>query len=141
MIINLVFLLQSVVSGKADPDTITIENTFWNLDTPLSILSKTQGSKSTKIVMTESSTTEEVAVPVSDTAVLCITDAMALRLAKLAIVLEQKFGNARDIEFAIQNDQIFLLQSRPVTSFSTWTDYDLQHEFDSAFVSKLEVNR
>ena len=125
-----------MVSGKADPDTITVQNTFWNSE-PLRILSKIPGSKSTKIVMDDHSTTE---VPVSDTVSICISDTMALKLAELAVVLESKFGNARDIEFALQNEQIFLLQSRPVTSFSTWTDYDLQHEFDSPFNSQYEVS-
>ena len=89
--------------------------------------------------MTEDSTNEEI-VSENEASKVCISDEMALKLAQLAITLEEKFGNARDIEFAIKTNKIYLLQSRPVTSFATWTDYDLQHEFDSPMQSQLEVN-
>ena len=89
--------------------------------------------------MTENSTFE-AKVSKNEANKVCIDDQVSLKLANLAIVLERKFGNARDIEFAIKNDFIYLLQSRPVTSFSEWTDYDLQHEFDSAIESKLEIS-
>lgn len=37
-------------------------------------------------------------------------------LAKISIKIEQHFGNPQDIEFAVKNDEIFILQSRPITT-------------------------
>ena len=36
-------------------------------------------------------------------------------------------------------DVIYLLQSRPITSFQAWTDYELTHEFDSAMSSRYDI--
>jgi pyruvate, water dikinase len=38
------------------------------------------------------------------------------RLAKVGIDLEQRLGGPQDIEWAIQDDELFVLQSRPVTT-------------------------
>jgi phosphoenolpyruvate synthase/pyruvate phosphate dikinase len=39
-----------------------------------------------------------------------------LKLSELSRKLEEKHGVAQDIEWAIVGDDIFLLQSRPVTT-------------------------
>lgn len=82
----------------------------------------------------------EEAVESKESGQICINDEMALKLAKVAVLLEKAYKSPRDIEFALMRDQIYLLQSRPITSFSSWTDYDLQHEFDSAFSSSKDTN-
>jgi pyruvate,water dikinase len=68
---------------------------------------------------------------------LCLTDAQALKLARLAVKLEDVFGGPRDIEFALllEKEEVYLLQARPITAISAWTDEDLLHEFDSAVSS------
>ena len=38
------------------------------------------------------------------------------RLAKVGIDLEARLGGPQDIEWAIQDDELFVLQSRPVTT-------------------------
>lgn len=38
------------------------------------------------------------------------------RLAKVGIDLEERFGGPQDIEWAIQDEELFVLQSRPVTA-------------------------
>src|ERR687890_1625873 len=45
-----------------------------------------------------------------------LTDDELLRLSELGRKLEEKHGVAQDIEWAIVGDEIFLLQSRPVTT-------------------------
>ena len=45
------------------------------------------------------------------------------------------------IEEAFQfQGTIFLLQSRPITSFQAWTDRDLLREFDVAITSEIDVS-
>ena len=89
---------------------------------------------------------------------LCLSDDLAIRLAQLAKEREERFGGPRDVEFAVKDvseiitffflglrdvfsfqDQIFLLQSRPVTSFLSWTDDELYHEFDTGSHGQSEV--
>ncbi|MDQ4081689.1 MAG: hypothetical protein M3123_02190 [Actinomycetota bacterium] len=38
------------------------------------------------------------------------------RLAALGRTLEERFGGPQDVEWAIADEEIFLLQSRPVTT-------------------------
>jgi pyruvate,water dikinase len=45
-----------------------------------------------------------------------LTDEELLKLSELGRKLEEKHGGAQDIEWAIVGDEIFLLQSRPVTT-------------------------
>ena len=58
------------------------------------------GSKKTKVVMAEEGETVERGVAEEETNTICISGATALRLAKLGIELEERFGGPRDIEFA-----------------------------------------
>jgi pyruvate,water dikinase len=46
----------------------------------------------------------------------CIDDTLIRKLAKLAKKAEKKFGCPQDIEWAISDNKIFFLQSRPITS-------------------------
>ena len=61
----------------------------------------TVGSKKTKVVMAEEGEPVEEGVAEEETASICIAGATALRLARLGIELEERFGGPRDIEFAI----------------------------------------
>ena len=103
---------ETVVSAKSDPDTIIVENQFWNnlsklnnqivdLKNPnLIILDKKCGMKSKKLVMNENETIEMDVDP-NDSENMSINDEMILKLAKIALELEEAFGTPRDIEFAI----------------------------------------
>ena len=97
---------ETVVSAKSDPDTIIVENQFWDsttskkIDPKLKILDKRCGLKSKKIIMNENETIE-MDVGKDDSENMSITDEMILRLAKIALELEEAFGTPRDIEFAI----------------------------------------
>ncbi len=77
----------------------------------------------------------------SDAAALsCLSDDTCLRLAQIGAELEQRFGGSRDVEFALSSDKIFLLQSRPVTSFEAWTEDELIRELDDAIPSDQDLH-
>ena len=59
------------------------------------------GSKKTKVVMADEGDTVEEGVAAEETSTFCIPNDTALRLARLGIELEERFGGPRDIEFAI----------------------------------------
>jgi pyruvate,water dikinase len=55
----------------------------------------------------------------------CLEDRTARKLAKQALKIEQKFGCAQDIEWAISNGKIYFLQARPITTAvkeKTWAE-------------------
>ena len=91
---------ESVVSALSDPDSITVENIFWKQIPELKIIEKKCGSKSKKIVMTDTDT-KEIELDAESSKLVSISDEIILDLARLAINLEEMFGNPRDIEFAI----------------------------------------
>lgn len=43
------------------------------------------------------------------------------------------FGTPRDVEFGIKNNEIYLLQSRPITNLKNYNEWESMHENDSAF--------
>jgi len=53
-----------------------------------------------------------------------ITDDQARAVAELARAAERHFGRPQDVEWAIEDGQVFLLQSRPITSLLTLADPD-----------------
>lgn len=48
-----------------------------------------------------------------------LADASILEISQLLRQLDEKLGGPQDIEFAIQNDKLFLLQTRPITTLPT----------------------
>lgn len=111
-----------------EPDTVIIERDWNDI---LTIESIEIGKKYQKITMTKESGT--IIKELSDEEIRknSISNRIALNLAKVGVNLENLFQNARDIEWAIIDEKIFLLQSRPITSLDNWTDFELTHELDS----------
>lgn len=52
----------------------------------------------------------------------CISDATAARIAELARLCERRFGRPQDIEWAVRGEELFLLQSRPITTLESLAD-------------------
>ena len=69
---------------------------------------------------------------------LCLTDSEAVTVARLAICLERLSGGPRDVEFAMSGSGVHLLQARPITTLHTWSDDELEHEFDSGVASQSD---
>lgn len=59
---------------------------------------------------------ESVPVPVELQEKQKLTDEQILALAKLAIEIENHYGKPQDTEWGLNNGEIFMLQSRPVTT-------------------------
>ncbi|CAG2105449.1 unnamed protein product [Medioppia subpectinata] len=54
--------------------------------------------------------------------------------------MKKHYGNARDIEWGLKGNQIFMLQSRPVTNLdNSYTDYEIMHELDSSHPTEFEI--
>lgn len=53
----------------------------------------------------------------------CMSDHDLMELRKTALELQTRFGTPQDIEFCIRNQRIYILQSRPVTSLKSDSEY------------------
>ncbi|XP_005095516.3 uncharacterized protein LOC101859923 [Aplysia californica] len=133
LVINANFGLgESVVSGRADPDTVQVlrDPEFPFDPDGLVIGTSRAGEKKFKVSQAGEGGIIEEETTEADSS-LCLSPHMILKLAVLGVELEKRFGSPRDIEWAVVNDEIFMLQCRPITVTETETDSDLLHEFDS----------
>lgn len=129
---------ESVVSAKSEPDTYLIKQNYKGDE--LKLLAAIPGDKKYIIEMDDSSAVTETELDEESRKKLCLSEDVALRLAKLATILEKFFGSPRDIEFAITKDKrIFLLQSRAITALNNFTDFEIAHESDSAVMGCFDV--
>ena len=69
---------------------------------------------------------------------LCLTEGEAMAVARLAVCLERLSGGPCDVEFAMSVGGVHLLQARPITTLHTWSDDELEHEFDSGVASQSD---
>ncbi|XP_023322862.1 uncharacterized protein LOC111697188 isoform X2 [Eurytemora carolleeae] len=62
-----------------------------------------------------------------------------LKLALLGKDMVEVYGCPLDIEFAVSNLEIYILQARPITTLHRYTDWEISHEFDSPRPSEKEI--
>jgi pyruvate,water dikinase len=102
---------EAVVSGSVSPDNYVVDRT------QKKILSKFIAAKEIMIVRdpkTGETVTEKVPPDMREKLVL--SDDEILKLASQAEVLEKHYGIPQDIEWAFENGEMFILQSRPITT-------------------------
>ncbi|KAL3866316.1 hypothetical protein ACJMK2_043623 [Sinanodonta woodiana] len=105
-----------VVSGKSNVDTIFITRT---LDQHLDIRQRISAENKQ---YSEKCTSEHY---------FSLKDEMVLKICHAAILIEAQFGGHMDIEWAIAEGSIYILQARPIVNAFGETDEELMHEFDT----------
>jgi len=100
---------EAIVSGRVTPDTIIVQKQTG------AIASQEIASKEVMTVRLREGTREE-AVPVNKRKRATLEPAQAAELARLGVKIEQLYGQAMDIEWAMCDGQIFIVQARPVTA-------------------------
>ncbi|MBU2503697.1 MAG: phosphoenolpyruvate synthase [Nanoarchaeota archaeon] len=119
---------EGIVSGQITPDRYIVKRPGEKGD--LEIQSKEIKKK--KIAITRDSGGNQETVKLTDE----ISERQVLKeheikkLAEFAIKLEEHYQKPQDIEFAIENDEIFIVQTRPITT--------LGKELDKEGVFKME---
>ena len=112
----------ALVGGDADADT-------WRVHSDGRILERDIVAKSLAHRPSpngpEGFAPHEIAEPAASQPAL--TDEEAARVAELARRAERHFGRPQDIEWAMRGGEIFLLQSRPITSLTATPDPDGVH--------------
>jgi pyruvate,water dikinase len=110
---------ESVVSGAVTPDDFIVDKAT------LKIIERRIARKTVQYVRDPNTgKTVHIEVPPKKQKQPCLNDEEILKLAELAKHIEQLYGTAQDIEWAIDSDlpfpeNIFIVQSRPETVWST----------------------
>ncbi|MGC8474604.1 MAG: PEP/pyruvate-binding domain-containing protein [Candidatus Dormibacteria bacterium] len=99
---------EAVVAGTVIPD-------HFRIDREGRVLERIPGLKQVAIRALPSGGTVEEATPPGDVERLCLDERRLEMLSQLALRCEQVYGPARDIEWAIADGTLYLLQCRAVT--------------------------
>src|SRR5271157_3427497 len=102
---------ESIVSGRVTPDTIMVNKRTG------AVASQEIASKDVMTVRCDEGTREEP-VPAGQRQRAALEPAKAVELARLSVRIEQLYGQAMDIEWAMCEGRIFIVQARPVTTLS-----------------------
>lgn len=100
---------ESIVGGTTTPDLLVVEKET------TTIVARTVGEKR-RMTVSIAGGTREVDVPAFLRSQLAVTDEQAVALARLATALEEASGHPVDIECAFAGGDLYLLQSRPITT-------------------------
>lgn len=103
----------TIVSGQQDPDSFVMDRrTGKVLDRHV--------SKKELMSVAVGGTVKDVAISPSKMKRPSLTNSQLQELTRLAGQIEAHFGQPQDIEWAVANSRIYVLQSRPIVGFS-WT--------------------
>ena len=104
---------EAIVSGSVTPDSFVVAKESFNIverdifEKELAIWPHPDGT----------GTIEQVLAP-DKAAAASLTDDQACEVARLASKVESHYGSPQDIEFGLAGGQLFVLQSRPITTLS-----------------------
>src|SRR5665648_57303 len=101
---------EALVSGLVSPDIYQFRKSR------LEIESKIIGDKKLAILPIEGGGTEKVDISAEKSNSQVMKDAQIKSLAELGMKIERHYGCPQDIEWCLENDQLFIVQSRAITS-------------------------
>lgn len=107
---------EAIVSGRVTPDHYVVD--AWRE----LVLERRPASQRVKAVPGAVSGVEEAAVPAGDRERAVLADTDLLRLSQLGLRIQEEYGCPQDIEWALHDGQIHVLQSRPLTAISFSAD-------------------
>ncbi|XP_076168383.1 rifampicin phosphotransferase-like isoform X2 [Ptiloglossa arizonensis] len=126
---------ETVVSATVEPDTIIVHKSW---DNKLTVKNTIIGSKKKKMLV-NSDGLVTIDLHGQENTAICISEKIVLQLAAIGVYLETLFGNPRDIEWAVIDEQIYLLQARPITTLYTWTEFEITHELGTGVPSDIDI--
>jgi len=100
---------EAIVGGQVTPDTIT-------LDKASGTITEQQISEKDVMTVRTHDGTHEVPVPAERRSQPVLSPAQAAELARVGVQIEDFYGQPMDIEWAIADGRIFILQARPITA-------------------------
>ncbi len=121
---------EGIVSGTIKPDQYTLNRNFEILEEHIS-------NKKLAIVRTASGETKTVTLTPEKSSKRVLKTHELKQLAEFAIKLEKHYGIPQDIEFSIEDETIYILQTRPITTLKEKSDSDSpQAELDGTIITE-----
>jgi len=100
---------EAIVGGKITPDTYIIDKHNWTIiDANI--------SDQEMMIVKSGSGIKETIVSEKDQSIQKLENKQIIKLAKLCQKIEEHYKHPQDIEFAIENNKIYITQSRPITT-------------------------
>ncbi len=102
---------EGIVSGKITPDKYVISKDLEIVD--IKVADK-------KIALTKNSSGEQIVVNLREekSKQQVLTNSEIIKLSNIALNLEEHYKKPQDIEFAIEQDEIYIVQTRPITTMN-----------------------
>jgi len=118
---------EGIVSGKVTPDRYIVSKDLEILDKKISnkkiALTRDSGGNNITVKLTEQRANSEV-----------LKDSEVKRLADIALKLEDHYKKPQDIEFAIEGEEIFIVQTRPITTLEKRTHQEDNKEIQGEVI-------
>ena len=100
---------EAIVGGKITPDTYIIDKKNW-------IIIDTNISDQEMMIVKSGSGIKETIVSEKTQSIQKLANKQIIQLAKLCQKIEDHYKCPQDIEFAIENNKLYITQSRPITT-------------------------
>ena len=115
---------ETVVSGEGEVDQWVIDKATRE------VVESHVGDKTHAIRQTPGGGTERIDIPEDCWSAPCLTDDELQQLADLVLKVESHYAFPQDVEWAVRDGEVYLLQSRPVTEFpARWTREESAERF------------
>lgn len=101
---------EAIVSGLVTPDTITVHKGRNE------IVSRRTANKDVTIAYAQAGGVVQLETPHEQRGIPALTDAQALELVQLGLLIERHYGAPQDIEWAYAQRRWYVLQVRPITT-------------------------
>lgn len=106
---------EGIVSGRVTPDRYVVSHDLKLLDkkilTKKEAITRDQEGKNIIVPLKESYAKSQV-----------LTDVQIKDLARISLELEEHYQKPQDTEFAVENDEIYIVQTRPITTIGKRID-------------------
>ena len=128
VIIEAVFGLgEGIVSGQITPDR-------YILSLKLEILKKEIAKKKIALIRGATGDKETIKLKEEKSQQQVLTEYEIKKLADIALKLEAHYKKPQDIEFAIEEDKIYIVQTRPITTLEKREGADISHELQGEVI-------
>ena len=109
---------ESMVGGEVTADAVVVDRVSQT------ILARSVGDKAVMTLLADAGGTTQASVPDARRHAAVLTDEQVLRLARTGLDIERLYGRPMDVEWALSNDSLFVVQARPITvgAQDPWND-------------------
>tara|TARA_Y100000310_G_scaffold17671_1_gene17441 strand:- start:8887 stop:11268 length:2382 start_codon:yes stop_codon:yes gene_type:complete len=106
---------EGIVSGRITPDRYIVSS-------DLKILEKKISNKKIALIRTPDRKKNEIKLTEEKSKSQALKETEVKKLAEIALKLEKHYKKPQDIEFAIEGDEIYIVQTRAITTIGKRTD-------------------